>query len=233
MLTRASQRVLMCGLLVLGSLPLTQPAVAAPPPDWILGAPGSPPGSPDYRASVDHTVAYDGSGSALLKSVIESPPRFGTLMQRVAGNVFAGKRIRFSAYIKADKVRKVAGLWIRAENATGQVIAFKGASFPGSRVHGTRDWTQIHIVINIPKATAAVFYGVLLNGSGAVWIDNVQFDVLGKANPNSPSPMYPAYNAPPVALHLLPRPENLNFEKKPIDAGRVGQRRHASSRSTT
>lgn len=154
---RASKGLLLCGLLVLASLPLTRPAAADPPPDSILGAPGSPPGSADYLARVDHAVAYDGSGSAVLKSTIKSPPRFGSLGQKVAGKVFAGKKIRFSAYVKTEKVRKIAGLWIRAEGAAGRVIAFKGAGSRGTGVSGTRNWTQLHIVVSVPKATAAVF----------------------------------------------------------------------------
>lgn len=134
-------------------------------------------------------------------------------MQQVAGQRFAGRKIRFSAYIKTQTVRKIAGLWIRAENAGGRIIAFQNVSSPGSSARGTTGWRQVHIIINIPKTTTAVFYGVLLAGPGAVWIDNVRFDVLGKADPDAPGPRFAAYNPPPVASRLLPRPENLDFER--------------------
>lgn len=203
----------MSGLLVVGSLSIIHSAAAAPPPDWILGSPPSARGSWDYVARVDHTTAYDGSASGLLESIAKPVSRFGTLAQRVAGKVFAGKRIRFSAYIKTRNVLGIAGLWIRAEDASGRVIAFKNVRSPGSSVRGTREWTQVHIAISIPKATAAVFYGVLLAGPGAIWIDNVRFEVLGKADPDAPGPMFATHNPPPISSRLLPRPENLNFEK--------------------
>ncbi len=210
---RTVKNALMGGLLLMSSLSMIHSAAAAPPPDWGLFSMAPGEGPRYYIARIDHAIAYDGSGSALLESKTNAASRSGTLAQGVVGNAFAGKKIQFSAYIKTQNVRKLAGLWIRAEDATGRVIAFRNVSSPGSRLRGTTDWTQVHIAINIPSAAAAVFYGIQLLGTGAVWIDNVRFDVLGKADPDASGPTFTVYNPPPVPSLLLPRPENLNFEK--------------------
>jgi hypothetical protein len=210
---RSVKGALMGGLLVISSLAMIHSAAAAPPPDWRLFSMAPGEGPRYYIARMDHATAYDGSGSALLESKTDALSRSGTLAQGVVGNAFAGRKIQFSAYIKTRNVRKLAGLWIRAEDVTGRVIAFKNVSSPGSRLRGTTDWTQVHIAINIPSAAVAIFYGIQLLGTGAVWIDNVRFDVLGKADPDAPGPTFTVYNPPPVPSLLLPRPENLNFEK--------------------
>jgi hypothetical protein len=207
MLVRSAKKLLISGLLGIGSLLMIHSAVAAAPADWHLHS-----RTADEIARVDRTTAYDGSASAMLESKSPSVSAFGTLAQGVVGKSFVGKRIQFSAYIRTRNVRKQAGIWMRAEDANGRIIAFQGF-VPGSYLRGTRDWTQVHVAICIPRTTVAVFYGVNLLGPGTVWIDEIRFDVLGKADPDLPGPRFVRYNPPPDTLRLLPRPENLNFEK--------------------
>ncbi|GAJ22896.1 unnamed protein product, partial [marine sediment metagenome] len=67
----------------------------------------------DYEMGLDHMVTHSGEVSAYLKSRVSEPRGFGTLMQMFKAEDYRSKRVRMSAYVKAEKIEDWAGLWMR------------------------------------------------------------------------------------------------------------------------
>jgi hypothetical protein len=50
-------------------------------------------------------------------------------------------------------------------------------------IKGTVDWTQATVVMDVPPEAAAIGIGFFLSGTGQMWVNDVQFDVVGNDVP--------------------------------------------------
>ncbi len=181
---------------VLASSLLAGSAVSAPK-DWILA--GSAP--QDYTISLDHAAPHSGKASALLAAKGEPTKGFGTLMQMTEAGTFVGKRVRFTAQIRAQAVSDWAGLWFRVDGEKASSLAFD--NMQDRPIKGDSGWTSYSIVLDVPKEAAALAFGVLLSGSGKVWIDSARFEVVDQSVATTGAPK-----------HINPpSPTNLDFEQ--------------------
>ena len=170
---------------------------AAAPPGWFLA--GSAPQS--YDTGVDRTVTYAGLPSAYLKS--KSQPKndgFGTLMQSLQASDFKGKRIRFSAQVRSDSVAEWSGLWMRVDEGRTQTAFDNMQRRP---IKGTTDWAPYAVVLDVSKSATGISFGILLAGTGSVWLSDVKFEVVDEQTPLTGTPL------PTVTSG----PTNLDFEK--------------------
>jgi hypothetical protein len=118
-------------------------------------------------------------------------------MQMFDATEYRGKRLRLTAYIKSEDIQNWAGMWMRID------LEAKPTAFDNMQdrpIKGTQPWTKHEIVLDVdPKATRVAF-GILLGGKGAVWIDDVAFDVVSD-------------RVPVTDTHKkMSTPRNLNFE---------------------
>src|SRR5690348_6745206 len=93
---------------------------ASAPHGWILA--GSKPA--DYDTALDPAVKHNNIQSAYLKSkptLVPDQNVFGTLMQTFRATQYAGKRVRFSGFVKAEEVQDWAGLWMRIDKDSSVV----------------------------------------------------------------------------------------------------------------
>lgn len=69
---------------------------------WIIT--GSAPDK--YRICIDHKIINTGTGLASIQSVAEeyAPEEYGTILQQFGASLYKGKRVRFSAFVKAQDV---------------------------------------------------------------------------------------------------------------------------------
>jgi hypothetical protein len=142
------------------------------PQGWHLA--GSKPES--YEAGTDSQAAYNDRPSAYLKSTEAVSNGFGTLMQQFAADKYAGKRLRLSAFVKSDDVKDWAGLWMRVDKGS-QSVAFD--NMEDRSIKGTTGWQRYQVVLDVPQDATGIFFGVLLAGSGQVWLNDVKFEVVG------------------------------------------------------
>lgn len=170
------QTLLVVSIAMLATLWLSSSAHAAPE-GWHLA--GSAPGS--YESGSDAKVKKSGKSSGYLKSKEKSISGFGTLMQTLAPDKYAGKRVRLSAVVKADKVKDWAGLWMRVDGEGTTPLAFD--NMQGRAIKGTSNWKRYEVVLDVPKKATAVAFGILLSGTGSVWIDNVKLETVSKSTP--------------------------------------------------
>lgn len=162
-------------LLVLAFVSVALVLQAAAPSGWILA--GSKPAN--YDTGIDTAVNYNAHPAAYLKaksSVTPSEDGFGTLMQSFRAEQYAGKRVRFRAFAKTSTVTQWAGLWMRIDKGTEMVGFDNMQSRP---LKGTTDWQSYDVVLDVPKDATGISFGVLLGGSGSVWISNASFEIVG------------------------------------------------------
>ena len=151
---------------------------AAAPVGWFLA--GSKPAS--YDVGTDPQAAYNGHPSAYLKAKEPVSDGFGTLMQDFRADKYLGKRVRFSAFVKSDGVKDWAGLWMRVDKDRDAVALDNMQDRP---IKGTADWQRYEVVLDVPQDATGIFYGILLSGSGTVWLNSVELEVVGTDVPTT------------------------------------------------
>lgn len=147
-------------------------AVAAAPEGWYLAGTKAA----NYDTGVDHEAIYNGRPSAYMKAKADEEG-FGTLMQDISAAQYVGKRVRFSGFVKSDSVTRWAGLWMRVDGAPGTTLAFD--NMQDRAVKGTTGWQQYAVVLDVPESATGIFFGILLDGPGEVWLNNANIEVVG------------------------------------------------------
>jgi hypothetical protein len=183
------------GLVLIGSL---QIIAADEVPGWFKA--GSRP--MDYEMGADRTVVMTGKASGFIRNKPDPhPDGFGTYMQMFEATEYRGKRVRFSAFVKTENVENWASLWMRVDGNERRSIAFD--NMQKRQIKGTQNWTRHSIVLDVDAAkSTAIAFGVMLSGKGAVWIDDVRFEVVGQDVPVTD-----------MFLEQPKGPQNLNFDR--------------------
>ena len=165
----------------------------------------------DYSVGIDSVNAHGGTRSAYIQFQGIEPQGWATLMQTFRADAYRGKRVRLSAFVKTQDVEAGALLWMRVEGPGDSVLAFDNM---GDRpIRGAPDWRLHDVVLEVPTRASAIAIGLLLEGGGRVWIDDVTMsavapDVALTAPLSNPRPRGRA--APVTATGE--RPRNLDFE---------------------
>jgi len=96
-------------------------------------------------------------------------------MQRFPALYLAGKTIRLEGEVKTKNVEQLAGLWLRADDADGNMVFFD--NMQKRPIRGTTSWTKYTIDTTLPSKTVWLNYGILLVGRGMIWADNFRLMV--------------------------------------------------------
>jgi len=188
---------LLCANLGLKPVNAQSPTQASnAPTGWFLA--GSMPTS--YQTSVDKSEIQNGQPSAYLKSIVPVTGGFGTLMQQISASDYLGKRVRLRAWVKSQEIEGSAGLWMRVDKDK-TVVAFD--NMQNRAIQGTQPWKQIEVVLDVPEDATGVSFGILLSGTGEVWMNDVSLEAVGKD--------VPVTTLAPQAPALRTRPANLKF----------------------
>jgi hypothetical protein len=142
------------------------------PNGWLLG--GSNP--QDYAVGVDLGEQVSGYASAYLKSASSNPVGFVTLMQNFKANNYRAQRIKLSAFVKTRYIGGWAALWMRVNDANGKPLSFD--DMRNRPLVGSSEWSEIEIVLDVPPISDEVSFGLLLQGRGQIWIDNVKITIV-------------------------------------------------------
>jgi len=156
----------------------------------------------EYESGVDSHGGRAGKACAFIRGRSASPGGFGTLMQTIAADDYRGKRVRFSADVKAKGVASWAGLWMRVDGAwrEGQLppmLAFD--NMRGRPIKGTRDWARHEVVLDVAAEASGISFGLLLEGAGQAWMDALRLEIVGT-------------DVATTDVLALPKRPNLSFE---------------------
>jgi erythromycin esterase len=144
---------------------------------WILL--GS---SVQYYANDTSVVAHAGDASGHLWSLKDNINGFGTLMQTFTADEYQGQRLRMSAYVKTENIEEWAGLWMRVDGSDG-TSAFD--NMQDRPIQGSTDWCKHEIVLDVPEDSVSIAFGVLMGGTGQIWVDDFQFEVVDQDVPTT------------------------------------------------
>ena len=189
--------LLLCLLLASGLKAQSPQQTEHAPTGWLLA--GSNPSN--YRTGVDRTDQRGGLPSAYLAS-LGNGNGFGTLMQSISATNYTGKRIRLRGWAKSNEVSNWAGFWLRVDKER-ETLAIDNMHDRG--IKGTRPWTIYDIVLDVPADATSIPFGVLLTGTGEVWMSDVSLEVVDMTTPAT------ATTLSPRALPLSP--VNLSFNE--------------------
>ena len=182
-------------LLVVAGLLIPTLAFPATPAGWFLA--GNDPAS--FQVSRDPAAGHDGKKSASLEST-RTPKGFGTLMQTFDAKDYRAKRLRLSAWVKANDVKDWAGVWMRVDGADMKSLSFD--NMQNRPIKGTKAWSRYDVVLDVPDGAAQIAFGILLSGEGKVWISDVGFQAVDKSVPVTSA-----------SMSLSPEPKNLDFDQ--------------------
>jgi len=167
------------------------------PRGWCMA--GSKP--EHYESFVDESTAHSGTRSACMKNAIAKPDGYATLMQMFSADQYFGKRLRMTIWVKTAEA-KWAAPWLRIDGQSrGQSLSFD--NFCERSIVGTTDWTKYESVVDVPPSSSNIAFGVMLGGTGKLWIDHVAFDTVSEDVPVTDCPCSRRSRSQPV---------NLNFE---------------------
>jgi len=168
------------------------------PSGWI--AAGSTP--TEFDMGTDVAMAHGGKASGFIRSKAARPSGFGTLMQMCKAGQYRGQRVRLSAWVKSESITGWAGVWMRVDGEDDKALAFD--NMQSRPITGTRAWTRHDVVLDVASNAKNLAFGILLNGTGAAWIDEVRFEVVDKSV---------ATTGIESGGQLAAEPTNLDFEK--------------------
>ncbi len=136
-----------------------------------------------YDMGIDQSVHRKGRSVYTIKSIEAVPEnRFGTLLNIAPQEKYLGRRVRLSGYMKSENVVGWASFWM---SVTGE-SKYKSVSFDNMvnrPVKASTDWQKYDIVLDVPINASSISYGALVCGTGQIWFDNVQLEIVDKTVP--------------------------------------------------
>jgi hypothetical protein len=157
----------------------------------------------DYAIGTDNVAAPYGKSSGFIYSTNTKTTGFGTLMQTSKAAKFRGKRLKMSADVKTEAVKRWVGLWLRVDGKTNEVLAFDNMA--DRPIRGTTGWKRYEIVLDIPEEAVNLAFGLLLERTGKAWVSDISFQVVDSSTPiTNPDKIY--------TFQSSERPMNLDFK---------------------
>lgn len=185
---------------------------------WTLGSATLSSSVGDFiQFASDFERVWHGSASVLIraKQTIDRTATAG-VVQIASAETFKDTRVRYSGFLQVTSIdRNVpasAMIWIRADDASGRVVAFQNTM--GRQRFESGSWHTAAIVIDIPEEAYTLYYGASLVGNGSVWIDSLSFEqVSEEVAPTSLPSSLVIFNRVPAPAEILESPTNLDFEE--------------------
>lgn len=147
----------------------------------------------EYAVRTDGTRHGGGQGfaSATIRATVESTLGTGMLAQSVRADDYRGQRIRLSGYMRTSGVSEgTAVLFMRVD---GEGVVQTSDYMQNRPLMLDNDWARQEIVLDVPRTAVGMTFGMLLNGSGQVWLDDVTLEVVDADTPvtGRPGGLYP------------------------------------------
>src|SRR5574343_205029 len=126
--------------------------------EWM--ARGSKPES--YELGLSKKSTSNEQEVFTIRSIDKKIDGFGTLMKSGKPDLYLGKTIKMTGYVKSEKVKSWAGLWMRIDYYNDKVLSFD--NMQNRAIEGTNDLTKYEVV--------------LLDGTGQIWFKDIQVEIV-------------------------------------------------------
>lgn len=149
----------------------TQPGPRGDPQGWFSFQHAGPA---SYKFTVDASERRSGERSLRIDNT--GPEIYGAIAQGLDARPWRGKVARLSGWVKTrDADDGGAGLTLLALQ-TGATLAQN--FMPDAPIKGTTDWKRYTITLTLPANTDKVEVGAMLRGRGAMWLDDVELEIV-------------------------------------------------------
>jgi hypothetical protein len=119
-----------------------------------------------------------GLGGGTIRSLVGDPLGFATMQQSIRADLYRGQRVRLSGYVKTGApMAGTAALWMRVDGPAESESTDYMQQRP---VVQATDWTRHDVVLDVPRDAVGISFGVLLDGQGQVWLDDVALEPVGR-----------------------------------------------------
>lgn len=149
------------------------------PTGWMAGTKG-------YAILVDPVDVHGGQMSARIerREDVETDKTSAPLTQWIPAKDWKGKRVRLTGWLRTrDITTGWAALWMRTDSETATSLAFDNMPDRGPR--GTTEWTQYEVVLDVAPEATDIYFGVVLDGDGALWADDLTLEEVPKSVPTT------------------------------------------------
>jgi hypothetical protein len=137
----------------------------------------------EYAVYSDSLEKHNGHNVSTIRSL--KPVRFATIFTSFNPQNCIGKRIKYTAWVRAKDVKGWAGLWMRidpADMADSSDLGFD--NMERRPIKGTNA-AVYEVVLDVPEGADEIYYGVLLEGEGQIWVDSMDIKIVDKNTPRT------------------------------------------------
>ena len=175
------------------------------PSDWWIRSGWHKESSDEFEVGFDQKEKHSGTRCAYAKSLVAAPkgPVFSQLTQRFAADNYLGKRVKLSAWLKTKLKGGKAQLWIGTKMTEGNWERGCMDNMDDRPIKKETKWTKYELVVEVPKTSTEIMFGVVMHGNGQIWLDDVLFEAVGTDVPLTGD------------YQKTLEPVNLNFEEEP------------------
>ncbi len=156
------------------------------PNGWIKA--GDSPAK--YEMGIEKEVGQNSKNAATIKSSEKKIDGFGTLKQTCLPGKYLGKRVKMTGYMRSKDVSDWASFWMRVDRADTTLqadsVLINTVSFDNMEdrsIKGTTDWKKYEVVLDVPANASGISFGGMLIGTGQIWFDNLNFEIVDKSVP--------------------------------------------------
>jgi len=133
-------------------------------------------GDKSYSFTLDSEGPRTGTRSLRIENV--GPEPYGAVAQSFEAAAHRGKVARFSAWLRTRDVSETGAVLTLMTLQAGvpQAQNFMAES----PVKGTTGWTRYTITLPVPNGAARIEIGAMLQGKGALWLDDVELEFVNR-----------------------------------------------------
>jgi hypothetical protein len=135
--------------------------------------------SGEYSVHSDGARRNGGQGyaGATIRANVMSPRGSAMLAQSVRADAYRGRRLRLSGFMKTIGVNEgTAVLFLRVD---GEGVVQTSDYMQNRPLMLTTDWARQEIVVDVPRNAIGITFGMMLGGSGQIWLDDVALEEVG------------------------------------------------------
>ncbi|HTR55241.1 MAG TPA: S41 family peptidase [Kofleriaceae bacterium] len=132
---------------------------------------------PDGAGAVDATIVHGGHGAFRIERSATAANGFSTIVDHVPID-FSGSVVELRGFLRTEDVQGDTRLWLREDDEASAPVQF--ANLQGANARGTTEWTAYSVRLPLDAKARTLVWGVLLEGEGRAWADDLELLVDGK-----------------------------------------------------
>lgn len=133
--------------------------------------------SGSYTFDADTTRAHSSPTSLRIRRIGAEP--WGLVEQVITiPPDWLGKTVRLGGYLRTEGADGGGALLIQTRAAGGSPLTYDHMN--AGRPTGTQDWKRYSVEVKIPKEAKGLMVGAMLDGNGALWVDDLSLVLVDK-----------------------------------------------------